>query len=207
MRRRHALWLVILTMASVMTPGCGGVARPMPEIDGRLVLQVSSEKLSSRPFGVYQIPDTSVYVSGHQGGASIGMLFGPIGLLAGHAAARSTGEMKTKEAEAQLRLNLPKLTEHALAQAIGQRADRSRFALTRNAAATLEIKPYLVVNFIGSDEARLWVVLRAILKGTSHEWKTQYIAGVGGARPIQASRAGRLTTPQHFATSRTVTFN
>ena len=189
MRRRRALWLVILTMASVMTPGCVGVARPIPEIDGRLVLQVSSEKLSSRPFGVYQIPDTSVYVSGHQGGASIGMLFGPIGLLAGHAAARSTGEMKTKEAEAQLRLNLPKLTEHALAQAIEQRADRSRFALTRNAAAaTLEIKPYLVVNFIGSDQARLWVVLRAILKGTSHEWKTQYIAGVGGARPISGAK-------------------
>jgi hypothetical protein len=35
MRRRRALWLVILTMASVMTPGCAGVARPIPEVDGR----------------------------------------------------------------------------------------------------------------------------------------------------------------------------
>jgi hypothetical protein len=185
MRRGRALGLVILAAAAVVTQGCAKVTTPMPEIDGRLVLQVSTEKLSSRPFGVYQIPETSVYVSGHQGGADIGMLFGPIGLVSGHAAARSTGEKKTKEAEAQLRLDLPKLTEDALAQALARRADRSRFAPTRDtAAATLDIKPYLVVNFIGNDEARLWVVLRAILKGTTHNWKMQYIAGVGGARSI-----------------------
>jgi hypothetical protein len=97
----------------------------MPEIDGRLALQVSTEKLSSRPFGAHHIPGTSVYVSGHQGVADIGMLFGPIGLLAGHATASSTGESKTKDLEAHLRLDLAKLTEDALSEALTGRADRA----------------------------------------------------------------------------------
>jgi hypothetical protein len=62
----------------------GWSTTPMPELDGRLAIKVSREQLSSRRFGTHEIPGTSVYVSGHQGRSEIG-------LLAGHAAAQSTG--------------------------------------------------------------------------------------------------------------------
>lgn len=184
MRCEGMVWLVLAAVAAVVTQGCAVVTTPMPEVNGRLALKVSSEQLSSRPFGVYQIPDTSVYVSGHQGGADIGMVFGPIGLLAGHAAARSTGERKTKDAEAQLRLDLPKLTEDALAERLAGQAGNRFASASDTAVGTLDIKPYLVVNFIGNDRAQLWFVLRTILKGSSHKWKTQYIAGIGEPRPV-----------------------
>jgi hypothetical protein len=52
--------------------------------------------MNDMPIGVHQIPEAPVYISGHQGAAGIGILFGPIGLLAAHASAQSTGEKRPR---------------------------------------------------------------------------------------------------------------
>lgn len=183
--RPRVMERAVVLLSAVVISGCAVSTVPMPDVDGRLAVKVSREKLSSRRFGAHQIPDTPVYVSGHQGASELGMVFGPIGLLAGDAAAQSTGERKVREAEPHLRLDIPALTERVLAEELARRADAGRFAAAAGAAAaTLEIKPYVVVNFIGNDQARLWVVLQTALTDTSRRWKMQYISGVGDPRPI-----------------------
>jgi len=55
-----------------------------------------------------------------------------------------------------------------------------------------EIVPYLVVNFIGDEQVRPWVVLKTLLKDAKGEelWKTKYVAGVGEVRPLVGERGG-----------------
>ena len=180
MRGYRMVWFLLAAVAAAVTQGCAVVTTSMPELNGRLAFNVSTEKLSGRPLGVYQIPNTSVYVSGHQGES----LVGPLSMLVGHIAGVSTGKEKTKDAEGQLRFDLKKITEDAFADALAVRAGGRITSVSDNAVGILDIKPYLVVNFVGNDWAQLWVVLRTTLKGTSHKWKTQYIAGVSEPRPI-----------------------
>ncbi len=104
-----------------------------------------------------------------------------------HAAAQSTGEKKTQDAQAQLRLDMPKLAEQVLAEELARRTDPGRFAPAGESGdGSLEIVPYLVVNFIGDDQVRPWVVLKTMLKDARDEekWKTKYVAGVGEIRPL-----------------------
>lgn len=74
------------------------------------------------PIGVHRIPETSVYVSGHQGAAGIGALFGPIGLAAAHAAAQSTGEKKPGD-PAALRIDIAAEADRVLKVELDRRLD------------------------------------------------------------------------------------
>ena len=195
MRARVVLGRVVLGLALVAATGCAhALSQPMPRLEGKLALKVSNEqpsKWTEMPLGVHQIPDTSVYVSGHQGAAGIGVLFGLIGVAAAHAAAQSTGEKKTQDAQAQLRLDMRALAERVLTEELGRRGAANRFAAAgTTGAGSLEIVPYLVVNFIGDEQVRPWVVLKTMLKDAKGEeqWKTKYVAGVGEARPLGGER-------------------
>src|SRR6266571_3800286 len=119
MRVRLLIGRVVLGLSVIAATGCAhALSQPMPSLEGRLAVKVSDERpsrMSEMPLGVHQIPDTSVYVSGHQGAAGVGVLFGLIGLAAAHASAQSTGEKKTQEAQAQLRLDMAKLAQQVLA--------------------------------------------------------------------------------------------
>lgn len=110
---RRVIRSVVVVLTAIAITGCAhALSQPMPDLKGRLALKVLNEqpsKMSEMPIGVHQIPDTSVYVSGHQGAAGVGVLFGIIGVAAAHAAAQSTGEKKTQDVQAQLRLDTPRL--------------------------------------------------------------------------------------------------
>ena len=182
---------VIVAFLALAATGCThALSQPMPDTKGQLALKVLGErpsKMSDMPLGVYQIPDTSVYVSGHQGAAGVGMLFGIIGVAAAHAAAQSTAERKTQDATDQLKVDLRSITEQLVVDELARRADSGRLAAAGSAGAgTIEIIPYLVVNFIGEDKARFWVALKASLRDANgdEKWKTKYHAGVGEARPL-----------------------
>ena len=182
---------MVIVLVGIAATGCAhALSQPMPELKGPLALKVLNEqpsKMNDMPLGVYQIPDTSVYASGHQGASNVGMLFGIIGVAAAHAAAQSTGEKKTQDATTHLKVDLRSITEQMLADELARRADSGRFAPVGSAGnGTIEIIPYLVVNFIGNDRARFWVALKTSLKdaGGEEKWKTKYHAGVGDARPL-----------------------
>jgi hypothetical protein len=195
MRARLVIGRVVIGVAAIAATGCGhALSQPMPKFDGRLGVTVANDrpsKMTEMPIGVHQIGDTAVYVSGHQGAAGVGVLFGPIGVAAAHAAAQSTGEKKTQDAQAQLRLDMPKLAEEILAEELARRAAEGRFAPSgATGDGRLEIVPYLVVNFIGEEQVRPWVVLKATLKDArgDEQWKTKYVAGVGEVRPLVGER-------------------
>lgn len=133
-RRRSGVRRVIGSAVRVVTAiaatGCAhALSQPMPDLKGRLAVKISNEqpsKMSEMPLGVHQIPDTSVYVSGHQGAAGVGMLFGIIGVAVAHAPAQTTGEKKTQDARAQLRLDIPKLAEQVLTEELARRTGWTR---------------------------------------------------------------------------------
>lgn len=187
MRGERVIRTAVIILMAVATTGCASaLSQPMPEMKGRLSLKVSREQPWRYAFGVYQIPDTLVFVSGHQGAAAdVGAAFGIIGALAAHAAAQSTGEKKTKDVQAELRLNMPALAERALADELAKRSDATRFALAGSPGdGSLEIVPYLVVNFIGDDQVRPWIVLNTALKDArgTEKWKTRYIVDSAESR-------------------------
>jgi hypothetical protein len=183
--------LVAVFLLALAATGCGhALSQPMPDMKGRLALKVVREqpsKMNDMPMGVHQIPDTSVYVSGHQGAAGVGVLFGVIGLAVAHAAAQSTGESKTKDAQAALRVDIAAETERVLAEEMARLPESPRFATAGTPAdGALELAPFIVVNFIGENQVRPWVVLMTRLKdGRGDEkWKTRYIASLAEPRPL-----------------------
>lgn len=191
---RELRGIAIVLVVAVIVTGCSqALQQPMPAISDRLGLIVSKEppsKWTDMPMGVHQIPDASVYVSGHQGAAGVGAAFGLIGLAIAHAAAQSTGERKTQSVQTLLKVDMPALTETALADELARSNHADRFVAGRPTGAALEIVPYLVLTFIGNDEARPWVVLKTALKDASgnERWKTRYSASLGTPRPLGGDR-------------------
>jgi len=188
---------VVVALTAIAATGCAThkLSQPIPDMQGRLSVKISNEplsKMSELPLGVYQIPDTSVYVSGHQSGTGVGILFyGLIGAAVMHAVDKSTGEKTTQDVQAQLRLDIAKSTEKVLVEELTRRADAKRFAPAGSSGdGSLEIVPYLVLNFIDDDQVRPWVVLKTRLKNARGEekWKTNYIAGVGEVRSLGGDR-------------------
>jgi hypothetical protein len=175
--------------------GCGhALSQPIPEMKGRLALRVVPEqpsKMNDMPLGVHQIPDTSVYVSGHQGAAGVGMLFGVIGVAIAHAAAQQTGETRTKDTQDALRIDVVGATGRLLAEELARRGDGGRFASPGGPSdGAIEIAPFLVLNFVGEDQVRPWVVLVSRLKDADgkEQWKTRYIASIGETRLLAGDR-------------------
>lgn len=183
-------YVVIALVVAVLATGCShALTQPMPELKGALGLKISKETASGwtdMPIGVHRIPETSVYVSGHQGAAGIGALFGPIGLAAAHAAAQSTGEKKAGD-PAALRIDIAAEADRVLKEELDRRREVARFATAGDRAdATLEIVPFIVLTFIGEERVRPWVVLKARLLdlGGDEKWKTRYITSLGAPRPL-----------------------
>jgi hypothetical protein len=181
-----------LILIAVTASGCSQAMRqPMPDMTGRLGLRVSQEepsRMNEMPLGVHQVPDRPVYISGHQGAAGVGVLFGVIGVVAAHAAAQQTGQKKTESVEELLKsLDIRAATEKVFAEELERRRESPRFAAPGAASdATLEVIPYIVLTFIGDDRVRPWVVLKTSLKDGRGDakWKTRYIAGLGETRTL-----------------------
>jgi len=190
MRPRRLGGLVVLAFAVAATGCSHALSQPMPAASGRLALAVTREqpsKTNDMPLGVHQIPDASVYVSGHQGAIGVGMLFGLVGVAISHAAAQSTGESKTEAVAQQLRLDVAEMAERAVAQAMALREDDERLALATPApGGRLELAPFLLLNFVGNDQVRPWVVVRATMKDPKggETWKTRYFACGDDRRPL-----------------------
>lgn len=181
--------LLLVSTVMILTGCASALSQPMPELKGKLALVVSKElpsKWTDMPIGVHHYAETSVYVSGHQGAAGIGILFGPIGLALAHSAAQSTGEKKAAVVS-QVRIDMVAATERAIAAELARRGDTTRFAPAGSKAdGTLEIVPFLVLNFVGDDKVRPWIVLKTALKDANgdEKWKTRYMASVAETRTL-----------------------
>ena len=188
--RRRPGGALVLALALAATGCSHAFTQPMPAPSGRLALAVTREqpsKMHDMPLGVHQVPDSSVYVSGHQGAIGVGMLFGIIGVAAAHASAQSTGERKTEAVAQQLRVDVAEMAERVVAAAMAQRPDDERLTLDApGPGGRLELAPFLLLNFVGNDQVRPWVVVRATMKDAKgdEKWKTRYFASVDDLRPL-----------------------
>jgi hypothetical protein len=181
----------VVVLAVLGAAGCGhAMSAPMPETKGPIAIRVSDEtlSLSQLPIGTYQIPDTAVYVSGHQSEAhseAAAILGGLVGLAIVHAASQNIAETKTRDARTHLAVDLRAFTKELLADQLARDSHASRIAADGTAAAgTLEVAPFAVMTFISPSRVRFWVGLNASLTGADGKpmWKTRYHSGVGDDR-------------------------
>jgi hypothetical protein len=182
---------IAFLVALVAFAGCSrAMLEPMPDVKGRVAIKVSSEVPSGSDLGVgaHRIPDTLVYVTGYFTDAmQAGQFFGALGVIAAESSAKSTAEKKTAHLTS-LRLDMASATQRVVADRVG-RADGSRFAAANadNAAATIELTPYLVVTSTGDDRMRPWVFVKSVLRDNSgaEKWKTRYMVSLGEPRPLE----------------------
>ncbi len=183
----------VMTLAVLGAAGCGhAMSAPLPDVKGPIAIRVSDGELSSfeLPMGVYQIPGTAVYVSGHQREAhadEAAVVFGVLGGLMAQAAAQHIAETKTKDVQTHLTVDLRALTKEQLADRLARDNYASRIASNGAASSgTVEIIPFAVMTFISQSRVRFWVGLNASLVGPEGKpmWKTRYQAGVGDDRSL-----------------------
>ena len=140
--------------------------------------------------GTYRVPNTSVFISGHQSGG-VGFLFGAVGVLAQDASQASAGGNTVKGSQDALHVDLV-----PQARAITQKLLASgRFGQTFAAnpapdGPVLTVTPYVVITTLNDTEARPYVILKASLKGAPPPgWSTRYIASEGKKLPISGDNS------------------
>jgi hypothetical protein len=183
----------VIALTALLAAGCGhAMSTPMPDVKGTISIRVVNEEMPfpQLPLGTYRIPDTAVYVSGHQDEAypaETARVFGLLGIWMAHGAAQHIGETKTKDAQTHLSVDLVALAEQSLADELARKDYANRIAPGGEATGgSLEVIPFAVVTFISQGRARLWVGLKVSLVGPdgTRVWKTRYHAGVGDDRRL-----------------------
>jgi len=138
--------------------------------------------------GAYRVPGGNLIISGYQKGGALGLLFGPVGLIAQGAVNSEAAKGSVSETGDALRIDIAqqaaKVTQTALA------SDRYAQKFTATAAAggpTLTVIPYVVLTFKTDTDVRPYVFLKAKLTtgrpGESSR-PTRYICCVGQALPL-----------------------
>jgi hypothetical protein len=142
---------------------------------------------SDLPLGTYTVPHSTVIISGHQEGGSVGMLFGVVGVLAQGAVNAGIGKDAVANAQQALQINLAGQADTMTKAALASGRYGQAFATTADPAGpTLSVAPFTVITFNGND-VRPYVILKATLTpghGGSAAWTTRYVATTGPARPL-----------------------
>jgi hypothetical protein len=185
------LSFVVIWLLSLLT-GCASfnAIKTIPAQIQPSSFTVSKElpsKMSELPIGVYNIPESKTYLSGHQKGLGVGMFFGLIGIAIANSANESRGKEMLKEIESSLKLDLVTSTERVL----GQQIDALKLARRYTVApkpynGTMQLLPYLVLSFVNETEARPFVILRASYADANGKetWWTRYISGAAEKRNL-----------------------
>jgi hypothetical protein len=139
------------------------------------------------PIGTYRVPNSDVIVSGHDKGG-IGGLFGVVGVLAQDAIETEAAKADVNGGESAMQANLVPQAETLTQQLIGSGHFGKTFALTVDPnGPTLQVNPFVVLNFVNATDILPYVILKATLKNNaagSSEWTTRYIASTGAPAPL-----------------------
>jgi len=168
-----------------------------PAGNSRLAVQVSEELpsgMSELPVGVYQVPDTRIYIAGHQRGQGVGMAFGLIGVAIAHAANQERG--KGLVGNAVLKSDIGIATQAALDAKIKELGVERAYMAPAGApvdkgAYRLSVAPYLLLNYVSDTATRPYVILRASLRDAAgtEVWWSRYVSTVNDDRPISGDNS------------------
>ena len=145
---------------------------------------------SDMPIGVYQVPDSRLYISGHQRGHAAGAAFGLIGMAIVHGTSADRGKQLVGGSEAQLRPELVAATTRMLDEKIRQLGYGKSLTVADAPPASgvhsVSLIPYVVLTFVSDRMSRPYVILKASLKdsGGSEIWWSRYISTLKDDRPL-----------------------
>jgi len=121
--------------------------------------------LSDLPMGIHRLPDSNVFISGHQKGGALGVLFGPLGMLVQSSANAETGTGKVRNVQDDLRFDVTAKAAELTGTILADEKYRQLFTLSQEArgGSTLTVVPYVVITFEGETDVRPYVVLKTKL--------------------------------------------
>jgi hypothetical protein len=175
--------------------GCASfrAVEPLPaEVKRPVGVAVSTEppsKMTDMPIGVYQVADSTLYISGHQQGQAAGLLFGLLGLAVAHGVNQDEARQRVKEAEARLHTQLIDGTRKLVEEKLQRNPASGAVAGERSGGGTLELTPFVVLTYVNDTEARPFVIVKARLLDASKQetWWTRYVVSGGEDRPIDGA--------------------
>jgi len=193
--------IILVSVLLSLSAGCAGImTKPFPDQTSQIKMMVLGQEKSEQPNffpfhdwpnGVYQIPDSNVFIANVQGDEDMiapDILFGVIGIAVAGGDIAGASKNKLGDLDNRVNFDAPKITQTCFQEALGGLSGTRYFLTTDSDEASLQIFPYMVFSFAGTEKARLWVILKAsLIDGNFNqvEWKCRYIAGLGEPRPFQ----------------------
>jgi hypothetical protein len=143
-------------------------------------------KWSDAPIGVYRVPESDVFISGHQKGAGFGMFFGLIGVAVENAVGSAKGKEVVGTVESALRIELTPQAQEIATRLLGSERFAGSFAeRSADGSPELSVVTSVVATFVNNVDVRPYVVLKASMREPGAReplWTTRYIASAGEAR-------------------------
>lgn len=186
---------ILFALMMLVLGGCASFDRmsPPPEQKQGMAVSVSEtlpSTMSEMPIGVYQVPESRVYISGHQRGQAASMMFGLLGAAIAHGANQERGKGLVGESEKSFKYDLVTAANGILAGKIKQHGGQKAFMTPDGKPAkgghNLSVIPYVVLTFVSDDMARPFVVLKASLQDPAgtEVWWSRYVSVVNQDRPL-----------------------
>ena len=174
--------------------GCASfrAIEPLPEAKRPFAVAVSTEPpstMTDMPIGVYQVADSTLYISGHQKGQAAGLLFGLLGVAVAHGVNQDEARQRVKEAEAKLHTQLIDGTRKLLEEKLQRNPAAGAVAAPAGAGSTLELTPFVVLTYVNDERARPFVIVKARLLDAAKQetWWTRYVVSGSEDRPIDGN--------------------
>src|ERR1700749_2648404 len=194
--RMRALSLVLLT--PIMLAGCAtyDLVQPPPAQTKPISVAFSSAGPSGwtdLPIGTYRVPNSTVIISGQQGGNGAGMMFGLLGVLAEDAVGSARGRHRVGDPQSALLIDLVPDADALTRQAIASGRYGQAFTTASDASGpTLEVDPYTVLTFSNETDVRPAVILKVTLKSAGSDvkpWTTRYMAFSTTTTPLNGDNS------------------
>lgn len=191
LRVAFSRYLPIIACVATLA-GCASFrnAEPFPKEQKQVAVEVSKElpsTWSEMPTGVYAVPNTRLFVSGHQAGQGASIFFGPLGVLVGSAINAERGKSMLGDDKSLANQDLVSATEQLVKDGIAADGTTNlKFGPGTTGTAQLTLLPFGVLSFVNDTDVRPYVVVRTTLKDASgtQVWSTRYIAASAEARPF-----------------------
>jgi hypothetical protein len=141
--------------------------------------------------GVYRIPDSSTYLSGHQKGGDVAMLFGLLGVLAENGINKNRGEHIIENAQGALKVDMPLRTRSTLKEKLVYHHLEEVYRLSAAAikGPSVTVLPYVVLTFTSETTVRPFVILKVSLTDPTGRptWWTRYICAAKEQRALEVT--------------------
>lgn len=198
--RLTSLPATLLLSATFVIAGCSHeMLKPAPPSTTPIAVIYTGKNISGAsdlPIGTYQIPDSQVFISGHQSASKspASMMFGLVGVLVANQMDKNKGETAVSSSSGSLHLRLNTDAQEDLGQLLASDEFKDHFtAAAVRGDPELHVRGSIVLTFIDDTHVLPYVVLHATLQKYWKNpqlqdpqilWSTRYMSSIGAPKPL-----------------------